>query len=148
MVRTSLLVDQPASVDSRVDKILQGLQDGSISIKRAQTLLDSTDGNYYDGQDYRNYDKLVNALQVINNLNEPLFNKKKVLAASQGFILDAKKLNLAGGQMTGDITRKGNGNYIYCNNSLIKTVRGMTVSQANDKTTWNDLPNNTIVFCW
>ena len=148
LVRTSLLVDQPASVDSRIDKILQGLQDGSISVKRAQSLLDSTDGKYYDGKDYRNYDKLVNKLTVVNNLNETSFNNKKVLSAYQGKVLDNKKLNLSGGQMTGDITRKGNGNYIYCNNTLIKTVRGMTVSQANDTTTWNNLPNNTIVFCW
>ena len=144
---------------AKADEALRQIQDiigGVTPVGKADSLkYTDAKGNvkYESGDFYLNYENLRNKLNNINDLTHSVYSKYDVLSAYQGYLLDQKKVEktksgdswIAGNLYHGTSPDTSN-IYIYSTGGSIIDARTMSKSDADSQ--WNNIPRNTIVFCW
>lgn len=157
---------------AKADKALQQIYDilnGNTPVPKSDSLKCTIDGktNYKDGDYYLNYDNLNNKMTTVNNLTTSTYNSKQALAASQGYVLDQKKLNLSGGTLTGNLNSRtilpsannsynlgGSSNYwnngyinaLYTNNATVGNLTITGTLTSNNSGRYVSSPGNSVLY--
>lgn len=159
---------------------VEKLVSGEVAAAKADSLKCTVDGAtvYKDGDYYLNYTNLKNKITTVNNLTTSAYNSSQALSAYQGYLLEQKKLDKAGGTMTGTLNSRsiiptadatynlGSSSYrwgtIYANilnvsGTLTRSAGGVYVYSSNTSivnvvagtdASNSAFPNKTVSFTW